>query len=86
LVDLPHNGRKSQRRYGEQLIKGRTIEFKQEQSVVDAVKEMKSNGMSLRQIASTLTTMKIPTKLTGQKWHPMMVSRIIQGNLEDTNT
>lgn len=76
----PHNGRKSQPRYGEKLVKGKTVGFKQERNVVKAIIEMKSNGLSLRQIASTLTTMKIPTKLRGQKWHPMMVSRVLQGN------
>ncbi len=74
----PHNGRKSQSKFGGRLVKGKVIEYKQEQHVISAIVEMKTSGMTLRQIADTLQAMKIPTKCRGRSWHPEMVRRIFK--------
>ena len=49
--------------------------YKREQRVIDTIVELKSQ--SLRQIARTLSKLKIPTKLSGVAWHPMMVKRVL---------
>jgi hypothetical protein len=46
--------------------------------VVDSIKQMKIEGLSLRAIARCLDQMKIPTKLKGKKWHPEMIKRILE--------
>lgn len=73
---LPH-GRPSKSKYGENIIKGKLQNYVPEQRIIKAIKEMKSQGLSLRQIAKNLSTMKIPTKENGKKWHPEMVKRIL---------
>ncbi len=72
----PH-GRQSQTKYGSIRKSGVLADQKQEQRIIRAVRELRERGLSLRQIASTLSTMGIPTKCQGQKWHPQMVSRIL---------
>lgn len=34
-------------------------------------------GLSIRQIAKNLSTMGVPTKCNGQKWHPEMIKRLL---------
>jgi hypothetical protein len=75
---LPHNGRQSQARFGERRVKGKTVELKTEQRVIDAIQEMRANGLGFRPIARCLTQMQIPTKCRGQRWHPEMVRRIVE--------
>lgn len=48
-----------------------------EQQVIGAVKDLKDEGMTLRQLAHRLTILGIPTKNGKRRWHPMMVKRII---------
>lgn len=50
---------------------------KTEQRVIDAIRQMKDEGLSLRAIARCLDGMKVPTKNRGKKWHPEMVKRIL---------
>lgn len=75
-VNKPH-GRQSQPKYGERRVNGAVVEYKQEQKVISAVKQMQELGLSLRQIAQYLSTMGVPTKCDGKKWHPEMVKRIL---------
>lgn len=75
----PH-GRQSQPRYGQHKIKGKVIEYKLEQKIVMAIKQMHAQGLSLREIAKNLSAMGVPTKCNGIKWHPEMVKRIIMAN------
>ncbi len=75
---LPHHGRQSQPRYGQKRSSGQLAEHKTEQRVVNAIREMRANGLGLRAIARCLDEMKVPTKARGRKWHPTMVQRIIQ--------
>ena len=73
---LPH-GRPAQPRFGLSYRRQALINYKPEQRVIDTIVELKSQGMSLRQIARTLSKLKIPTKLSGVAWHPMMVKRVL---------
>ena len=73
---LPH-GKPSQIKYGKKIIKGKLQDSISEQRIIKTIKEMKSQGLSLRQIAKNLSTMKIPTKENGKKWHPEMIRRIL---------
>ena len=76
---LPH-GRPAQPRFGLSYRRQALINYKPEQRVIDTIVELKSQGMSLRQIARTLSKLKIPTKLSGVAWHPMMVKRVFNGS------
>jgi hypothetical protein len=48
-----------------------------EQKVIDAVLEMRKQGLSLRQIARFLSKVGVPTKQRGVSWHPQMVKRLL---------
>jgi hypothetical protein len=73
----PH-GRGSQLRFGQKRIRGDVQIYKKEDRVILLAKQMRCQGLSLREIATNLITMNIPTKCNGQKWHPQMVKRIIE--------
>jgi len=75
-----HHGNPAQARFGRRVIKGSVIEHKTEQRVVDSVRQMKDEGLSLRAIARCLDQMKVPTKMKGKKWHPEMVKRILDSD------
>jgi transposase len=72
-----HHGHPSQLKFGQRVVKGKAIEHKAEQRVVESVRQMKREGLSLRAIARCLDQMKIPTKNRGKKWHQEMVRRIL---------
>ncbi len=72
-----HHGRPSQPRFGVKIRHGRSVDHEFEQGVIKSVHQLKSQGLSLRKIAQTLTGLDIPTKKRGQAWHPEMVSRIL---------
>ena len=48
-----------------------------ESRVIKAVDELRSQGLSLRQIAKFLDQIGVPTKCRGKKWHPEMVKRLL---------
>jgi hypothetical protein len=73
-----NNGRPSQPRFGQKVVQGKLETHATEQRVVDAVRQMNSEGMGFRQIARTFNQLKIPTKCRGKSWHPEMVSRIVK--------
>jgi hypothetical protein len=75
---LPH-GHPSQPKFGEQIRKGRSVVHLVEQRVIETVRKLKVEGLSLRKIAEVLDQMKVPTKERGKKWHPEMVRRILAG-------
>lgn len=79
-VREPHNphGRPAQPRYGQRLQSGKSVVHQAEQRVIDAILELKVQGMGLRQIARTMTQLGISTKCRGKAWHPQMVSRILE--------
>lgn len=72
----PH-GRPSQPKFGKRLDTGREVEHKAEQKVVAVVRELRSQGLPLRQIAQTLSRLGVPTKCRGKGWHPEMVRRVL---------
>jgi predicted DNA-binding protein YlxM (UPF0122 family) len=72
----PH-GRLSQDRFGQKSLKGKVTIDRSEQRVINAILSLHSEGLSLRQIAKTLSSLKFPTKCNGQNWHPQMVKRIL---------
>ena len=74
---IPCPGRPAQPRFDLSYRRQALINYKPEQRVIDTIVELKSQGMSLRQIARTLSKLKIPTKLSGVAWHPMMVKRVL---------
>jgi hypothetical protein len=73
---LPH-GRPAQVAYGEKKREGKLVTHLAEKRIVEAIRDMKNQGLSLRQISGFLTKMKVPTKRRGKSWHPEMVKRIL---------
>jgi hypothetical protein len=74
-----HHGRPAQLKFGQRVMKDQLIDHKSEQRVVDSIRQMKDEGLSLRAISRCLDQMKVPTKMRGKKWHPEMVKRILDG-------
>jgi len=64
-------------RFEDKIRKGKAVDHKAEKRVVETVKMLKADGMSLRKIAKILDQMKIPTKCRGKSWHPEMVKRVL---------
>lgn len=82
----PH-GRPSQPRYGERIVHGQARPHLAEQRTINAVRDLREQGLTLRQIARFLDQIGAPTKCRGRKWHPEMVSRILQaGSLEHSES
>ena len=71
------HGRPAQPKFGEKVRQGRVVTHLAEKRVIEAVLDMRRNGMSLRQIAKFLTKIGIPTKRRGVAWHPEMVKRLL---------
>lgn len=72
------HGNPSQLRFGYRKEAGKIVAHMGEQQVIAAIKDLKAEGMTLRQIAYRLTVLRIPSKNGKTKWHPMMVKRIAQ--------
>ena len=72
-----NHGNPSQLRFGQRRVKNSIKTHALEKLAIDSILEMKTQNLSLRQIASILTKMKIKTKNRG-KWHPEMIKRIIE--------
>jgi hypothetical protein len=72
------HGHESQLRFGLKRKNGNVIvEVQHEQRVIRVARDLHDKDLSLREIAKTLSTMGIPTKCNGARWHPQMVSRIL---------
>lgn len=72
-----HHSRPAQPRYGRKSHRVQLIEHKYETQIIGAVIELHNEGLTLRQIANTLTSLRIPTKIRGKAWHPEMIRRIL---------
>lgn len=72
-----HHGHPSQARYGQHYRKKKLVEHHVEERVIAIIKELHDKGLSLRQIATILSDMKIVTKCQGKRWHQEMVRRIL---------
>jgi len=78
------HGNPSQLRFGYQKYKGEVVYHMGEQQVISAIKDLKSEGMTLRQIAQRMTALRIPSKNGKTKWHPMMIKRIFDQQIKIT--
>jgi len=56
---------------------GKVVNHLAEKRVIEAVQEMRQNGLSFRQIAKFLAKIGVPTKRRGSAWHPEMVKRLV---------
>ena len=74
----PHNGRVSNPKYGIKIRSGRAAPHLAERQMVECIRELRSQGLSLRKIAEVLTSMGVPTKKRGKGWHPQMVQRALK--------
>jgi len=61
--------------FGFEVVSGKLIENEAEQAVIEKIKELRANGLSLRKIAEKLNDEGIETK-TGKAWNAMQISRI----------
>jgi hypothetical protein len=75
----PH-GRAAQPKYGKKIRCGKIVTHLAEQRVIDGIRDMRQQGMSLRQIARFLKKIGVPTKCRGVSWHPEMVRRLLTGD------
>jgi len=70
--------RPAQTPYGYRKADGLIVPHQGEQKVIEAIQKMVNDGMSYRKICDFLTSIGVPTKRRGRKWHPEMVSRILK--------
>lgn len=70
-------GNASQLKFGYRKEAGKVVPHMGEQQVIAAIKDLRSEGMTLRQIAQRMTIFGIPSKNGKRRWHPMMIKRII---------
>jgi transposase len=84
-IRKPHqpHGRPSQPKYGTRKVKGQVIPHLAERRVIETVRDLSGQGLSLRAIVKVLQKMEVPTKHRGKKWHPEMVRRILEGKSTD---
>lgn len=71
------HGNLSQLRFGFRKEAGKIVAHLGEQQVIGVVKDLRAEGMTLRQIAQRMTALRIPSKNGKIKWHPMMIKRIL---------
>ena len=72
--------RNASARFGTKRRQGKLVENLAEVRVINAIKEMQTQGMTLRQIATFLSQVGVPTKQRGKSWHPEMVRRALKTN------
>jgi len=72
-----HHGNPAQPKYGKRKVKKSLVEHKTEERTIEAITQMKEEGLSLRAIARCLNQMKVPTKKRGSRWHPEMIRRVL---------
>lgn len=71
------HGNPSQLKFGYRKEAGSVVAHMGEQQVIAAIKDLRSEGMTMRQIAQRMTGLRIPSKNGKLRWHPMMIKRII---------
>lgn len=71
------HGNPSQLKFGFQKVDGEVVSHKGELQIIEAIKDFRSEGLTMRQIAERMTALRIPSKNGKLKWHPMMVKRVI---------
>ena len=63
--------------YGYRMSNGLMVPHLGEQRVLSSVRKMADEGLSYRKICEFLTSVGVPTKNRGQRWHPEMVRRLL---------
>jgi len=76
------HGNPSQLKYGYRKKNGAVVPHLGEQQVVGAIKDLRNEGMTFRQIAQRMTVLRIPSKNGKMRWHPMMVKRVLDLKVE----
>ena len=71
------HGNPSQLKFGFRKVEGRVVSHKGELQIIEAIRDFKSEGLTMRQIAGRMSALKIPSKNGKFKWHPMTVKRIL---------
>lgn len=71
------HGNPSQLRFRYRKEAGKVAPHMGKQQVIAAIKDLRMEGMTLRQIAQRMTALKIPSKNGKSRWHPMMIKRIV---------
>lgn len=71
------HGNPSQLSFGYRKGIGKVVTHKGEQQIMGAIQDFRTEGLTYRQIAQRMTSLKIPSKNGKTKWHPMMVKRVI---------
>lgn len=64
--------------YGFRLEDGRLVEDAQEQKALSLIRQLRSAGATLREIAARLEADGFTTKRGGMRWHPQSVKQIIE--------
>lgn len=87
VLRCPHfsHGNPSQLRFGFRSDSNRVVPHRGEQHIIGIVLDLRSDGMTYRDIAIRLANLKIPSKNGSFKWHPMMVKRIVDFNSQKSN-
>jgi hypothetical protein len=71
------HGNPSQLKFGYRKVEGRVVPHRGELRIIEAIRDFRSEGLTMRQIAERMTALRIPSKNGKLKWHPMMVKRVI---------
>jgi DNA invertase Pin-like site-specific DNA recombinase len=64
--------------FGRDNVDGRVEENAEEQDVLDRIRDLRSQGLSYRRIASTLQREGVPRKQGGEYWYASTVHKILQ--------
>ncbi len=73
------HGNPSQLKFGYKKDSGKVMPHLGEHQVIGAIRDLRAEGITLRQIAQRMTVLRIPSKNGKIKWHPMMIKRILDG-------
>jgi hypothetical protein len=80
-ANQPH-GRPSQPKFGSRIQHGSVTTHLGERRVINAIQELRGQGLTLRQIARFLSQAGVPTKCRGKRWHPQMIKRVLDSEAE----
>lgn len=72
-----HHGNPSQLKFGYRKSAGKVVVHHGEQRIIQIIKDYRSEGLTLREVAGRLRKLNLPTKNGSFKWHPQMVKRVL---------
>jgi len=73
------HGNPSQLKFGYRKVEGNVVYHKGERLIIEAIRDFRAEGLTMRHIAEKMTALRIPSKNGKLKWHPMMVKRVLSG-------